>query len=137
MFDTEKEVTKTVTEIVKVKVPTRANFKEFIAFQHPSGQWIASDECEKMLEFFIADGTCSKFAGSLRLIQMITAHKIKPSICIKDILTTLIALYILHESFENRAEEWSLIEKKAKAWLVAAGLKNIDMCVSTICFKVK
>jgi nicotinic acid phosphoribosyltransferase len=32
MFDTEKVVTKTVTEIVKVKVQSKANFKEFIAF---------------------------------------------------------------------------------------------------------
>ena len=90
-----------------------------------------------MLDLFIVDGNWRKFAGSDRLIQMIEAHSTKKSIRIQDILTTLIALYLLRESFEDRAEEASLIEKKAKAWLVAAGLKNIDMFVSTICFKVK
>ena len=89
-----------------------------------------------MLEWFIDDGYFSKFAGSEKLIEMIKSYPIKPAL-LEDILATLVALYLLYESFEDKAEEWSLIEKKAKAWLIAAGLKNIDMCVSTICFKVK
>ena len=89
-----------------------------------------------MLEWFIDDGHFFKFTGSDRLIEMIKSHPIKPAL-FEDILATLVALYLLRESFEDRAEEWSLIERKAKTWLVAAGLKNIDMFVNTICFKVK
>ena len=88
-----------------------------------------------MLEWFIDDGSFLKFTGSDRLIEMIKS-KTKPAL-FETILATLVALYVLRESFEDRAEEWSLIERKAKTWLVAAGLKNIDMFVNTICFKVK
>ena len=39
---------------------------------------------------------------------------------------TIIALYVLEEKFEDNEEEWTLLAKKAKAWLKNAGLDKPD-----------
>jgi len=36
--------------------------------------------------------------------------------------TTLLAIYILNEAFDERESEWTLLVRKAKAFLKAAGV---------------
>ena len=54
---------------------------------------------------------------SLREVQIQDA-----TISVDSVYLTLLALYILQESFADREDEWKLIAVKAKNWLVSAGV---------------
>lgn len=54
-----------------------------------------------------------------------------------DVLTTLLALFILQEKFEDREEEWTLLAKKAKNWLKKAGLAKPDQWISKVSILVR
>lgn len=47
---------------------------------------------------------------------------------------TLIALYLLHEKFEERESEWKLIADKAKEYLKRIGLAKPDKVVRALEF---
>ena len=55
---------------------------------------------------------------SLREVQIQDAA----TISVGSVYLTLLALYILQESFADREDEWKLIAVKAKNWLVSAGV---------------
>jgi hypothetical protein len=39
-----------------------------------------------------------------------------------DIFTTIIALYVLEEKYEESLDKWILIAIKTKTWLIKAGI---------------
>jgi hypothetical protein len=56
---------------------------------------------------------------------------------VSDITTTIIALYVLEEAFEDSEDEWTLIAKKAKAWLNKAGIEKPDNWLDKVTLTVK
>ena len=55
----------------------------------------------------------------------------------EDALATLIAMYVLQEVFESEEEEWSLLAKKAKNCLVAAGIEKPNAILKQISFSIR
>lgn len=56
-----------------------------------------------------------------------------------DVITTLVALYILTEVFDDKEDEWTLLVKKAKTWLKQQGIdkpeslyKNINLTIWSV-----
>lgn len=56
---------------------------------------------------------------------------------VRDVLLTLVALFILQEKFEEREDEWTLIAKKAKTWLKQVGLAKPDKFLTSINLGIK
>ena len=49
-------------------------------------------------------------------------------------MTTLVALYILSEFFEDQEDEWTLVAKKAKTWLKQQGIEKPENLLKVISF---
>jgi hypothetical protein len=62
--------------------------------------------------------------GNSDLIEAIKQLKLNAKL--EDVLLTLIALFILQEKFDDREDEWTLLAKKAKAWLKQVGVAKPD-----------
>jgi hypothetical protein len=99
------------------------SFKELVACQHSSGFW--PETCKQLINNFFKDGSCHD-QSLLNELQTLTTSGKKLLSPIGDILMTIIALYVLEEKFEDNEEEWTLLAKKAKAWLKNAGLDKPD-----------
>jgi len=56
---------------------------------------------------------------------------------VEDILTTIIALYVLEEKYDESYEEWFLVAEKAKAWLNEEGIKELDEWLEKVTLTVK
>ena len=122
----DKPLTVTTTivqEVIKVKVPCKANFDEFIGFQNAQGFWPFSEECKAMLEFFMADVKFFNFDGIEKIKALLNDAHLNEEDSDK-ILATLVALYLLQETFADRESEWRLIAKKAKDWLKKVGIEK-------------
>ena len=58
------------------------------------------------------------------VLEALKEVKIQDAISVDIVYLTLLALYILQESFEDREDEWKLIATKAKNWLASAGVSK-------------
>ena len=50
---------------------------------------------------------------------------------------TLVALYILKETFEGKKQEWQMIAKKAKEWLKSVQVPNADKHIKKLSLSLK
>jgi hypothetical protein len=108
---------------VPQQAPKTATFKELIACQHSSGYW--PESCQQLLSSFFKDGGCQD-AVLISELQALAKGLSSP---VGDVLTTILALFILQEKFEDREDEWTLLAKKAKAWLKKGGLAKPDQWI--------
>ena len=53
-----------------------------------------------------------------------------------DVITTLVALYILSEVFDDKEDEWTLLAKKAKTWLRQQGIDKPESLYKNINLKI-
>lgn len=50
---------------------------------------------------------------------------------------TLLALYILKETFDSKKREWQMIAKKAKEWLKSVNVPNADKHIKKLNLSLK
>ena len=101
----------------KKKESTRPDFSTLISGQTSNGAW--SLESQKTLASCIADGenfTDQKIYRALDQFDLKADRQV--------IYLTLLAWYILQESFAELEDEWQLIVSKAKKWLESVGVSK-------------
>ena len=104
----------------------KPSLDELIEAQATSGFWPLSSKA--LLDRFSDSGDAFSFDSSKigRTIQALQAKG--------DIVTTLVALYILSEFFEDQEDEWTLVAKKAKNWLKQQGIERPENLLKDITF---
>ncbi len=90
----------------------KTGLRELIALQNSSGFWPEQD-LVKLGQYF-KNGSCQDQALRGELQNLVDSGKISK---VGDILTTIIALYLLEEKYEESIDKWTLIAIKTKAWL--------------------
>ena len=90
----------------------KKGLKKLIAFQNSSGFWSEQD-LVKLGKYF-KNGSCQDQPLRAELQKLAASGKISP---VGDIFTTIIALYVLEEKYDESYDEWTLVATKAKAWL--------------------
>ena len=93
-----------------------------IAHQVSDGNWSKGAE-STILNFFSDESIQDATIESLIAQAKSVGSKEDPKI----IHLTIVALYILKDEFLHKKDEWQLIAKKAKDFLKAAGVENIEM----------
>ena len=53
------------------------------------------------------------------------------------VYTTLLAIYILAEAFDDKEDEWTLLARKAKAYLKSVGVDKPDKILRLFTAEVK
>ena len=110
----------------------KKGLKKLIAFQNSSGFWSEQD-LVKLGKYF-KNGSY-QYQDLRTELQKLAARKKK--YLVEDILTTIIALYLLEERYEESSDEWTLIATKAKAWLIEAGIDKPAKWLDKVTFTVK
>lgn len=83
------------------------SFDELINAQSSSGNW--TNNCGSLLAKFFSD--------SMQNDSLFEELKALNAANVDLLWHTIIALYILEEMFDDRADEWEMISRKAKTWL--------------------
>jgi dihydroneopterin aldolase len=86
------------------------------------------------LSKYFKNGKCQYQDLRTELQKLAASKKIS---LVEDILTTIIALYVLEEKYEESSDEWNLIATKAKAWLNEAGIDKPAKWLDKVTLTVK
>ena len=110
----------------------KPTFETLISFQLSDGKW--NKECEGVLKDFFTDSNIQDAVIDAVLSQ---AKSEGSSADPQMIHYTLIALYILRETFDMKKEEWQMLAKKAKEWLKSVKVPNADKHIKKLSLSLK
>lgn len=96
-------------------------FESLINTQHTNGFWPSAAKLN--LSAFLRDGQTEDSEVREALAQETLTEELEV------VYTTLVAIFILQEKYEDRADEWALLARKAKSFLREAGLAKPDKLI--------
>ena len=103
----------------KVAKNTKPDFSTLINGQTSSGAW--SLESQQTLASCIAEG---ESLTDQKVDQALDQFELKNGADRQVVFLTLLAWYILQESFAQLEDEWQLIVSKSKKWLESVGVSK-------------
>lgn len=116
------------TPISKPTQP-KLTLKELISFQRTSGEW-DEQSLDKLASFF--GGSCEDAAVFTEIEAQISAKS-----KLQAAFTTLIALFILQEAFEDDQDKWQMIAKKAIDFLKSVNIQKPQQLVNKLSLEIQ
>ena len=110
----------------------KPSFETLISFQLTEGKW--DKNCEANLKDYFTDSNIED-----PIIEAVLAQAKSDGSSADPMMIhfTLIALYILKETFDMKKQEWLMIAKKAKEWLKSVKVTNADKYIKKLNLSLK
>ena len=118
-------------ESSSTKKTATPSFTDLIHYQRSDGPW--TKNARPVLEQFIAGANLQDETIETLIKQALSEGSQADS---EDLYLTIVALFVLKEVFADKKEEWQLLAQKAKEFLKAAGVKNVDKHLKKIQLEV-
>ena len=110
----------------------KPSFETLISFQLSEGKW--SKDCEGILRDFFTDGNIQDAV----IDEVVAQAKSDGSSADPSMIHfTIIALFILKETFDTKKEEWQMIAKKAREWLKSVKVPYADKHIKKLGLSLK
>ena len=108
----------------------KSQFETLVDQQHTTGFWPAQAKSALLQNLLESSATNDP--------QVMTALEALPlTDDIEIVYTTLLAIYILGEAFDDKEDEWTLLARKAKAYLKSVGVDKPDKILRLFTAEVK
>ena len=120
------------SKVALIYIKPSPSFETLISFQLSEGKW--SKDCEGTLKEFFTDSNIQDPVIDVVIAQAKSDGSSGDPLMIHY---TLIALYILKDTFSMRKKEWQMIAKKAKEWLKSVKVKNADKHIRKLSLSLK